>query len=168
MARHVALDTSGLGKCALQELARRISYWKPRSNVMEFEPATGGKSSLGPRPFSGGREKRSGRSSRGHADLRNVNISISAHISDHFPHSTRYPRPALRGLVLWYYYQERAPAYAVIIRPQKCCRWSKLAAPTFLPQIRVTPTRSSRPFFPSSRKRSGPETRVNLATQYYI
>ena len=49
-------------------------------------------SSLGPRPFSGGREKRSGRSSRGHADLRNVNISISAHISDHFPHSTRYPR----------------------------------------------------------------------------
>ena len=26
--------------------------------------------SLGPRPFSGGREKRSGRLSRGHADLR--------------------------------------------------------------------------------------------------
>ena len=53
---------------------------------------TWGRPSLGPRPFSGGREKRSGRSSRGHADLRNVNISISAHISDHFPHSTRYPR----------------------------------------------------------------------------
>ena len=124
--------------------------------------------SLGPRPFSGGREKRSGRSSRGHADLRNVNISISAHISDHFPHSTRYPVPAPcaeRLSITIDYYQERAPAYAlyvVIIRPQKCCRWSKLAAPTFLPQIRVTPTRSSRPFFPSSRKRSGPETNAIL------